>query len=88
MKNPRIPPARARLEMRKPIRARARLVREFFAKLDEMPRAVDVYTDKAGVDRTALSHWRAGRAEPKLSNFEAIVEALGGRLVIEWGKPK
>lgn len=78
---------RAKMNSRKPVGATDPLVRELFDRLDRLPKSIDFYSEAAGVDRTALSHWRSGNVGPKLAYFAAMVEALGGRLVIEWGRP-
>lgn len=80
------PQGRAKLNARKPIGARSPLVREVFARLDNLPKSLDFYSEAAGVERTSLSHWRSGNHDPGLTSFAAIVEAIGGRLVIEWGE--
>ena len=38
----------------------------------------------AGIKRGSVASWFAEGAEPKLRNVRRAVEALGGRLVIEW----
>ena len=40
--------------------------------------------ERAGVSRFAVRNWENGLADPTLCNFAAVVEELGGSLVIQW----
>lgn len=77
---------RGRLIVRKPIGARDPLVRQMFERMESLPGNIDYHAEQAGIDRWPIYRWRRGKSLPSLSNLEAMVAALGGRLVIEWGE--
>jgi len=37
---------------------------------------------RAGVSTSAMRKWRTGENNPKISDIEAVINALGGKLVI------
>lgn len=37
---------------------------------------------RSGVSSSAMRHWRNGNNSPKLSDIEAVVNVLGGKIVI------
>jgi hypothetical protein len=57
------------------------LVREFFGHLNAQQTTIAECADRAGVNHDALKGWRT-RFHPKLSNFEAVLNALDLDLVI------
>ena len=40
--------------------------------------------EKAGIGRDLIGSWEQAKVRPTLINFEALVNALGGQLKIEW----
>lgn len=59
--------------------------REFFEGLDRRRQTLRGLADRAGYSRNRLFEWRRGYRSPNLASFVDLVEAAGGRLVIEWG---
>jgi DNA-binding phage protein len=61
------------------------LVREMFETIKRRGRTVASVSRDAGVDAAAVRNWN--NANPQLHNFVAMVNALGGEVVIRWGEP-
>ena len=59
------------------------LVRELFVHQYTAGMTNEELAERSGVARSAFNHWLA-RSSPTLTNFEAAIGALGGRLRIEW----
>ena len=60
------------------------LVREMRARRRGIKVTQEALGKRAGVGHVSIQNWERGANEPTLSNFEAVVEALGGRVKIEW----
>lgn len=60
------------------------LVREVFEKMAEQKARYRQVAKKAGTTDAGIHNWRRGRHEPQLGTFMAVVQALGGKVRIEW----
>lgn len=38
---------------------------------------------RAGISSSAMRHWRNGNNSPKIADIEAVINVLGGKLVIK-----
>lgn len=73
---------------RGPCRSALSLVQELNLFAEERKLSDEEIARRAGVHPITLSQWRRGKRSPTLQNIEAVVEALGGRLTIEWEDEK
>ncbi len=57
-----------------------RLIWDTIAEREVSVRSV---SDVSGIDPHSLRHWRRGKTGPRIAHVEAVLNALGYRLVIE-----
>lgn len=60
------------------------LLLDLLARVEAGSESDQAICDRAGVANTLLSCWRRGRNAPTLGAFEAMVQALGGKINVEW----
>jgi hypothetical protein len=60
------------------------LVKEVFSVIKTKNLKLAALAQTAGISYSSARSWK--RHEPQLGNFVSLVEAMGGRIVIEWGK--
>ena len=60
------------------------LLRSLAAKLEEHRVLLRDVEKRSGVSRRSIYDWLMRLREPRLSNFVAVVEAMGGEVVIVW----
>ena len=70
-----------------PLTACHRLVRELWFRMAKEQTTAEEIAIRTGQHPNTLRNWRTKR-NPHLPEFEAAVNALGGKLVIEWEKLK
>lgn len=58
------------------------LVRELFTRISAAGRTVESVSRAAGVYPKTVRNW--GSVNPNLANFVAVVNAIGGEVVIRW----
>jgi transcriptional regulator with XRE-family HTH domain len=81
--NPKRPRGMTRPEKKKPLRTATHVVRELFEVLDADGRSYRSICDKAGLSHVSLSHWRSGKATPRMADFENFIQVIGYRLTLE-----
>ena len=59
------------------------LVKELFSFMTLTYAPITSAADRSGVEYATISSWRKN-CNPYLQNFEAVVNAMGGKLVIVW----
>jgi hypothetical protein len=60
------------------------LVVELLETIQHAPQSVRQLDAVSGVSRNTIYRWKMGQSAPSLFVFETVVNALGGRLKIEW----
>jgi hypothetical protein len=61
------------------------LVREVFEQMEAQRASFRGLGKKAGTSDVTLHQWAGAKVDPQLGSFVAVVEALGGKIRIEWG---
>ena len=60
------------------------IVREMTQRRVEMSLSQDVLAGQAGISTQTLMLWERGRAQPGLFLLSTAIEALGGKLKVDW----
>lgn len=58
------------------------IIRFIWRKMNEEMWSQEDLAQKAGVSSSAMRKWRRGERNPRISELEAVVNAMGYRLVI------
>jgi DNA-binding phage protein len=58
---------------------------DLFKRINAEQTMLDEVATRAGVATGTLMHWRTRRS-PRLADIEAVINAMGGRLKIDWGR--
>jgi len=59
-----------------------RFVRWIWQQTNMQRASQEDIAQRSGVSSSAMRKWRTGENNPKLSDIEAVINALGGKLVI------
>lgn len=66
------------------LRTASRSLRDFFEMTDRSGLTQAEISDRSRVHQNQINSYRLGRNEPTIMRFEEMVEAFGGRVVIEF----
>jgi|TARA_B100000749_G_C18240625_1_gene388177 hypothetical protein len=58
------------------------LVKEVFTVIKANKLSLPSLSEKAGISYSSVRSWK--RHEPQLGNFVSLVEAMGGKVTINW----
>ncbi len=78
---------RAMSARKKPVRSAVAAVRELLAAVDASGLAAHVIADRAGMHAITLTNWRNGKRAPRISDLEAVAQAIGYRFVLQPAEP-
>lgn len=70
--------------VKEPAKSKAvhRFVRWIWQQTNMQRASQEDIAQRSGVSSSAMRKWRSGENNPKLSDIEAVINALGGKLVI------
>lgn len=67
---------------RKPAVAITRVVNQLFRLIDERGLKYTILADRVGITTATMSHWKTGKHEARVTDFELLCNELGYDLVL------